>query len=35
LPAHNAYAEAMYGLPRVATAQLSLQGAERLRLANA
>jgi Ser/Thr protein kinase RdoA (MazF antagonist) len=35
LPAHNAYAEALYGLPLVATAQLSLQGAERLRLANA
>jgi Ser/Thr protein kinase RdoA (MazF antagonist) len=35
LPAHNAYAEAMYGLPLVATAQLSLQAADRLRLANA
>jgi Ser/Thr protein kinase RdoA (MazF antagonist) len=35
LPAHNAYTETMYGLPLVATTQLSLQAAERLRLANA
>jgi Ser/Thr protein kinase RdoA (MazF antagonist) len=35
LPAHNAYAEALYGLPPVATTQLTVQAAERLRLANA
>jgi Ser/Thr protein kinase RdoA (MazF antagonist) len=35
LPAHNAYAEAMYGLPLVATEQLSVQGKQRLRLAGA
>jgi Ser/Thr protein kinase RdoA (MazF antagonist) len=35
LPAHNAYAEVMYGLPLVATTQLTLQAEERLRLADA
>jgi Ser/Thr protein kinase RdoA (MazF antagonist) len=35
LPAHNAYAEAVFGLPLVSTAQLSIQAEERLRLANA
>jgi ribosomal protein S18 acetylase RimI-like enzyme/Ser/Thr protein kinase RdoA (MazF antagonist) len=35
LPAHNAYAEAMYALPPVATTQLSLQAEARLRRADA
>jgi hypothetical protein len=35
LPAHNAFAEAMYGMPPLATEALAAQAARRLELANA
>jgi hypothetical protein len=35
LPAHNAFNEAMYGMPPLATEALSVQAARRLKLANA